>query len=443
MRSSAGQTAFSRPCQLWLLGQTASGIGTWMTRLAIAWYVFRVTHSVALLGLIGFAGQIPVLLLSPIAAWVVDSCSRKHLFVATQVNAALQAFVLAYLYHRHGLTIPILAWLGILRGCNNAIDLPVRPALICSMAVSRALSLQLLSWDSLVVNLCRLIGPATAGYVLAHYGEGACFLIDALSYAASIGSVLLIPYRLHSREIARERGSWKSCLKQKDTAESLIVLCLISLLALPYTVVLPMHVSTVLRMGPEILGALTCASAISAIFCAGTFSVVSQILSIAQRSVTSIAGAAAGLVILAWTNTLWGAVFAVAVLSYSVMLQVCGTNAQLQEDVANEARGSSCPRNTGPVLGNTQRTFNKCDRMFFWNRRGPLLEKSDWAEERPIVCERKSVFVEILCWRERKVTGERWRCQNLRLQFEFINRRASCLSFIRGRVVTQTCKRCG
>jgi hypothetical protein len=102
-----------------------------------------------------------------------------------------------------------------------------------------------------------------------------------------------------------------------------------------------MHVSTVLRMGPEILGALTCASAISAIFCAGTFSVVSQILSIAQRSVTSIAGAAAGLVILAWTNTLWGAVFAVAVLSYSVMLQVCGTNAQLQEDVANEARGGA------------------------------------------------------------------------------------------------------
>jgi len=140
MGSRAAQTAFSRPCQLWLLGQTASGIGTWMTRLAIAWYVFHVTHSVALLGLIGFAGQIPVLLLSPVAAWVVDSCSRKHLFVATQVNAAVQAFALAYLNHCHGLTIPILAILGILRGCNNAIDLPVRPAMRAGMKIGHRMS---------------------------------------------------------------------------------------------------------------------------------------------------------------------------------------------------------------------------------------------------------------------------------------------------------------
>jgi MFS family permease len=312
-----------------------------MTRLAIAWYVFRITHSVALLGLIGFAGQIPVLLLSPVAARIVDSCSRKHLFMATQVNATLQALALAYLYRSHTLTIPILVALGILRGCNNAIDLPVRPALICSMAVKPALSLQLLSWDSLVVNLCRLIGPTAGGIVLAHYGEGACFLIDALSYAPSIACVLLIPYGPTHHDTRRERGHWKSSLKQKNAAQSLVALCSLSLLALPYTVVLPMYVSTVLRRGPEILGILTCVSATSAILCTAFFSAVSRILSVSQRNVVAAAGAASGLFILAWTDTLWIAVFAIAILSYSVMLQVCGTNVQLQQNAVNENRGAA------------------------------------------------------------------------------------------------------
>ena len=175
---------------LFFSGQTVSLIGTWMTRIATAWLVYRLTHSPFLLGLVGFCGQIPVFLLGPFAGVWVDRWNRHRVLVVTQILSMVQSFALACLALSHRITVTDIILLSLFQGTINAFDMPARQAFVIQMVENREDLPNAIALNSSMVNVSRLLGPSIAGAVIAISSEGYCFLIDGVSYLAVIASLL-------------------------------------------------------------------------------------------------------------------------------------------------------------------------------------------------------------------------------------------------------------
>ncbi|HVO62671.1 MAG TPA: MFS transporter, partial [Terriglobales bacterium] len=152
-----------RNYRLFFAGQSVSLIGTWMTRIATSWLVYRLTHSALLLGLVGFAGQIPTFLLAPFAGVWVDRWNRHRVLVVTQVLAMIQSFALAGLTLANCVTVWDVVWLGAFQGLINAFDMPARQAFVVEMVEDRADLGNAIALNSSMVNMARLVGPSLAG----------------------------------------------------------------------------------------------------------------------------------------------------------------------------------------------------------------------------------------------------------------------------------------
>lgn len=164
-----------RNYKLFFSGQSISLIGTWMTRIATSWLVYRLTGSALLLGVVGFAGQIPSFLLAPFAGVLVDRWNRHHLLVATQVLSLLQSLALAVLTMTGVIRIWHLIALSVLQGLINAFDMPARQAFVVEMVEKREDLANAIALNSSMVNAARLLGPSIGGVIIAAVGEGWCF----------------------------------------------------------------------------------------------------------------------------------------------------------------------------------------------------------------------------------------------------------------------------
>ena len=180
----------SRNFRLFFSGQSVSLVGTWITRVATSWLVYRLTGSALLLGLVGFCGQIPTLLLAPIAGVLVDRWDRHRILVVTQVLSMLQSLALAVLVFSGTITVAAILALQVLQGIINAFDTPARQAFVVQMVEDRADLPNAIALNSSMVNASRIIGPSIGGIVIAAVGEGWCFLADAISYLAVIASLM-------------------------------------------------------------------------------------------------------------------------------------------------------------------------------------------------------------------------------------------------------------
>src|SRR3954464_1446467 len=191
--------------QLFFAGQSISLIGTWMTRIATSWLVYRLAGSALLLGVVGFAGQIPSFVLAPFAGVLVDRWNRHRLLVATQVLALIQSFVLALLTLTGVIKIWHVIALSAVQGLINAFDMPARQAFVVEMVERREDLANAIALNSSMVNAARLLGPSIGGILIAAVGEGWCFMADAISYLAVIASLLLM--RLPRRERQAPAGA--------------------------------------------------------------------------------------------------------------------------------------------------------------------------------------------------------------------------------------------
>ena len=176
----------SRNYKLFFTGQGVSLIGTWMTRIATSWLVYRLTGSAALLGIVGFASQIPAFVLGPLAGVWVDRWDRHRTIVVTQILSAVQSLALAVLALAHIITVWEIVALALFQGLINAFDMPARQSFTVQMVNGRTDLSNAIALNSTMVNGARLLGPALAGIIIAAVGEGDCFLIDGLSYFAVI-----------------------------------------------------------------------------------------------------------------------------------------------------------------------------------------------------------------------------------------------------------------
>lgn len=264
-----------RNFRLFFVGQGVSLIGTWMQRIAVGWLVYRLTDSAFLLGVVGFAGQIPAFVLAPFAGVLADRWNRHRLLILTQVLAMMQAFILAYLVLTETVVIWQIVVLSLILGVVTAFDIPVRQSFVIEMIEEKTDLGNAIALNSSMVNGARLLGPSVAGLLIATVGEGLCFLINGLSYLAVIASLLLmkiVPQKLR----AHQPGAWhdlREGLKYVYGFEPIraiiLLLALISLMGMPYIVLMPIFARDVLHGGPSALGFLMGGSGVGAL--AGAF----------------------------------------------------------------------------------------------------------------------------------------------------------------------------
>ena len=334
-----------RNYRLFFAGQTVSLIGTWMTRLATSWLVYRLTNSAFLLGFIGFAGQIPTFLLAPIAGVWVDRLDRHKVLIITQILSMVQSFWLAALALTHRITFQDIFWLSIFQGAINAFDMPARQAFVTQMVESREDLPNAIALNSSMVNASRLIGPSIAGVVIAAVGEGWCFFVDGVSYIAVIVSLLLM--RITVQQLARKRESvivelregWKYVSSFTPIRAILLLLALVSLFGMPYTVLMPIFARDVLHGGPHTLGFLTGATGVGALFSAAYLATRKSVRGLGRviPSVTIVFGVA----LIAFGASRWLLVSIVTLLfaGFGMMQAMAASNTILQTIVEEDKRG--------------------------------------------------------------------------------------------------------
>jgi MFS family permease len=243
--SHAWRALRHRNFRLFFGGQSISLIGTWMTRLATAWLVYRLTKSSLLLGTVSFAGQIPTFLFAPLAGVWVDRLDRRRVLVWTQTAAMFQSLALAALTLSHRVTIAEVLVLSAAQGVINAFDMPARQAFLLKMVGDRNDLSNAIAINSSMVNLARLVGPSLAGLVIAVSSEGWCFLIDGVSYLAVIASLLAmrLPAAVAARAVtsmvAQLREGWTYVSTSRPIRTILLLFAIVSLLRIPYTVRAP------------------------------------------------------------------------------------------------------------------------------------------------------------------------------------------------------------
>jgi MFS family permease len=239
--------------RLYFVGQAISLIGTWMQRLAVSWLVYTVTHSAFWLGVVGFAGQIPVLLLSPYAGAYVDRHSRYRTLLKTQIASMIQAGLLSLIVFIGFYNMAAIIALSVALGVINAFDTPARQSMMIVLVQDKKDLPNAIALNSSMVTLARLVGPAAGGILLSTYGEDVCFFINFLSFVAVIASLLLMKIKVPDRKKAQEH-IWQNLkegyqyLRHHEGLRSAILhMALISLLVMPYTTLLPVYAKAVFK----------------------------------------------------------------------------------------------------------------------------------------------------------------------------------------------------
>ena len=334
-----------RNYRLFFSGQSISLIGTWMTRLATSWLVYRLTNSAFLLGLTGFASQVPAFVLGPVAGVWVDRLNRHRVLVVTQVLSMIQSFLLAALALSHRITFHDILWLSLFQGVINAFDMPARQAFVTQMVETRDDLPNAIALNSSMVNASRLIGPSIAGIVIAAVGEGWCFFIDGASYIAVIISLLLM--RITVKQVTRKRESvvvelregWRYVSTFKPIRAILLSLATISLFGMPYTVLLPIFARDVLHGGAHTLGFLTGASGVGALASAAYLASRKTVLGLGKviPTVTIIFGVS--MIAFGLSHWLVVSMFVLLFAGFGMMQQMAASNTILQTIVEEDKRG--------------------------------------------------------------------------------------------------------
>ncbi|HMJ51273.1 MAG TPA: MFS transporter [Polyangiaceae bacterium] len=334
-----------RNYRLFFAGQSVSLIGTWLTRVATSWLVYRLTGSAMVLGIVGFVGQIPTFIFAPLAGVWVDRVNRHRALLATQVLAMIQSALLAALTLTHSITVGLVLVLQCAQGIINAVDMPARQAFVVEMIEDRRDLPNAIALNSSMVNAARLLGPSIAGVLIAGVGEGMCFSIDALSYVAVIISLVIMrvaprPNVQHPRRVLVELAEgFRYAAGSVPIRSVLLLLALVSLMGMPYAVLMPAVASEVLHGGPGTLGLLMASSGLGAL--AGALYLASRqsVLGLGRIIALCSAGFGAGLIAFSRSRDLWLSVLLMAPTGMAMMVQMAASNTVLQTIVDEDKRG--------------------------------------------------------------------------------------------------------
>jgi MFS family permease len=333
-----------RNMQLFFSGQTISLVGTWMQNVAQAWLVYRLTGSSVLLGLVSFAGQIPVFLAAPVAGIVADRFRRHRVVIVTQTTSMLLAFALAALTLTGTVRIWHIFVLAALGGVVNAFDIPARQALIVDM-VSREDLMNAIALNSSMFNASRVLGPAVAGLLVASIGEGWCFFANGVSYIAVIVGLLFI--RVAAHKPVKQPGTpledviegFRFVIGNPAIHYLMILLGILSLTGMPITVLMPIFADRILHGGARGLGVLMGASGIGAL--AGALLLASrQSVKGLGRWVAIAAGAfGVSLIVFAVSRSYWLSCALLLPVGFAMMVEMGSSNTLIHTMSPDHLRG--------------------------------------------------------------------------------------------------------
>jgi MFS family permease len=332
-----------RNFQLFFGGQLISLTGTWMQSVAQAWLVYSMTKSALLLGSVGFASQIPVFLFAPFGGITADRVNRQRLVIATQTCSMILAGILAWLTLSGRVQVWHIFVLASLLGVVNAFDIPGRQSFLIDMVGKEDL-MNAIALNSSMFNGARVVGPAVAGILVSKIGEGWCFEANAFSYIAVIVGLLLMKVRSVPRKSSHspiediiEGFRWVN--RTKIIRSLLFLIGLVSLVGMPYTVLMPVFADKILHGGARGLGILMGATGVGALFGALTLAAKTGIKGLGRWVTITCATLGISLVLFSRSTSFWLSAVLLLPCGYSMMLQMACSNTLIQTIVPDHLRG--------------------------------------------------------------------------------------------------------
>lgn len=331
--------------RLFFIGQSISLVGTWMQQIAVSWLVYRLTGSALMLGLVGFASQIPVLLISPLAGVIVDQTNRHKLLILTQTLALFQSFLFVILIVTNWINVPFIFLLGICLGVINSFDVPARQSFFVHLVETREDLGNAIALNSSVFNVARLLGPSIAGILIALGGEVLCFIVNGLSYIPIILALLSMRISFEfkpstNKNILRELNEgFRYIFGDHLIRNVLLMLAFVSLVAGHYVVFMPIFARVVLGGGPETLGFLVGATGVGA--CLGALYIASARNVSGLRKVVSRMYFlfSLGLLAFSFSKVFWFSAVSLCFTGFGMMAHIAGSNTMIQNAAKDEMRG--------------------------------------------------------------------------------------------------------
>jgi MFS family permease len=347
----------NRNYRLYFAGQGISLIGTWITRIAASWLIYRLTDSAFLLGLVGFLGQIPTLLLAPFAGVFIDRWNRHRVLVLTQILSMLQSLGLAALTLSGQVTVFHVLVLQAFQGVLNAFDTPARQSFVVEMVEDRSDLPNAIALNSSLVNGSRILGPAIGGVLIAAIGEGWCFLVDGVSYVAVLASLTAMKVRPMPRaaEILPVREALVAGFRYvagfAPVRSGLLLVAAVSMLGMPFQVLMPVMASDVLHGDAYTLGWLMTTIGSGAL--AGTLYLASRrtVVGLGRRMAQATIGFGGALMIFAMSDRLWLSTLVLPIAGAGFMIALAATNTVIQTIVPEHLRGRVMSFYTMAILG--------------------------------------------------------------------------------------------
>lgn len=334
-----------RNYRLFFGGQGISLIGTWMQQTAMSWLVYRLSNSAFLLGAAGFMSLIPMFLLGPFSGVVSDRFNRHRILLVTQTLAMVQAFALAILDFSGVIDVRHLLPLILFLGFVNAFDAPARQAFVVEMVETPEDLPNAIALNSFLFNGARLVGPSIGGILISFVGEGMCFFLNGLSFLAVIAALCLMKIRVKTRE--PRNLSLRHVLKEgfvyafgfTPIRSILMLLGLLSVMGMPYTVLMPVFARDILHGGPHTFGFLMAASGIGAV--TGAMFLASRTSLLGLGRIISVAGIifGTGLVTFSLSRVFGLSLLSMALTGFGMMVQMASSNTVLQTIAEDDKRG--------------------------------------------------------------------------------------------------------
>ena len=334
-----------RNFRLFFFGQGVSLIGTWMQQVAMTWLVYELKHSPMLLGVIGFASQIPTFFVTPLAGVFTDRWNRHRTLLVTQTLALAQAALLTVLTFFDQVAVWNLVLLSITLGLVNAFDIPARQAFLTEMVANPGDRANAIALNSSLFNGARLVGPALAGFVIAAAGEWFCFLLNAISYLAVLAALALI--RVPPRDRKQEHPPVLVGLKEglsyafhfPPIRSLLLLVALVSFMSMPLSVLLPVFATQSFGGGAKTLGQLTAAQGLGSLFGALYLASRRTVLGLGKRIAVAATMVGLGIIGFSWSANFSMAVGMLLVTGCGIMVQMAACNTILQTIVDEDKRG--------------------------------------------------------------------------------------------------------
>lgn len=334
-----------RNYRLYFIGQGLSLVGSWMQQVAAGWYVYRITESPWMLGVVAFSSQIPNLLITPFAGVLADRRSRLKIIIAVQYIGILQAVLFTILYYRGIQSILPIILLSLMLGISNAIDAPARQSFIFEIVSDMDDLPNAIALNSAMFNSARLLGPAIAGFIIGRFGEGVCFTVNAVSFipvVIALYAIRMAPFvkPAEKKHVFKElKEGFRYAYSHELIRSILIMVAFISLVGMPYATLLPVFAREVLKGSAQSFALLMTASGTGAVI--GAVFLASRKNDVKLLNLFAIAGSifGSGLVLVSFSKSLPLA-FAIIIMSGFGMMSQAGTgNTIIQTAVESRMRG--------------------------------------------------------------------------------------------------------